>query len=161
MSDLDRLKQAEAAREKTIAEWRAKQINEHTLPSGLVVLMRDVDILALAFNGQIPNTMLGMVEEVARTNGVIQAEDLARFGEMVNLMAFACVVEPPIAKEADETHIGIDELSGADRIEIFMIANREVGNLKTFRTVEGEPVDALSPVEDVREAASRAGKASD
>jgi hypothetical protein len=161
MSDLDKVKQSELARKKTIAEWRAKQINEHELPSGLVVQMRDVDILAMAFDGKIHNTMLGMVDEVTAKNGVIQSEDLTKFGELVNLCVFACVVEPPIAEEADDLHIGIRELTGADRIEIFTIANREVGNLKTFRQVETKSVDVVSPGEDVREAPVETAEAKD
>src|SRR5690348_14723395 len=127
MSDLKQLEQSQLDRRKMIAAWRSKKTIEHTLPSGLVVKMRDVDLLALVFDGKIPNTMLGMVEEMQRSKGVIQTEDLTKFGDLVNLLALECVIEPPIALQADEDHIGINELSGADRIDIFMYANREVG----------------------------------
>jgi hypothetical protein len=150
MSDLNNLSQSQLAHQQMIAEWRAKQVHEHTLPSGLVVKMRDVDLLALAFNGDIPNTMLGMVEEIQKAAGVIQTDDLVKFGGLINRLAITCVVEPPLALEPDELHIGVNELSGPDRIDIFMHANREVGNLQTFRPVEDKPMDVIQPGEDIR-----------
>lgn len=155
MSELDSLKQSQAAKRKQLAEWRAKKFHDLTLPSGLVVKIKDVDLIALAFDGKIPNTMLGMVEELQRAKGVIQAESLDKFGEVVNILIRNCVVDPQISDAPGEDSICIDELNGADRIEIFMFANREVGELTNFRPVEEQPVESVQPGNDLQPAAEQ------
>lgn len=132
MSDLQNVEQGKTARRENLAKWRANRKHELTLPSGLIVEVRDATMTDLVLTGTLPPALLAELEKVAPGKQV----DLGRFagtsdfGKLVNELVKICVVDPPIADLADDDHIGMDELTGDDRMAVFTWANREVAAMK-------------------------------
>ena len=153
--DLGRLNQSQQARRDNLAQWRASQRHETTLPSGLMVVLRDVTMTDLLFTGKLPASMLDMAQSaVEQGKADIDLKSLAKNGQdlklLINELVLLCLVEPKIAEQPDEDHIGIDELNGDDKMSIFNWANREVEQVRSFREGENEPVAALQPGNGVR-----------
>lgn len=151
---LDRLKQAQAARRQTLAQWRESQLHELSLPSGMTVFVRDVTMTDLMFTGKLPDAMLDMADEASKSNQPnIDLKKLARngveFKALMDALCILCVVEPPIAEKADDEHISIDELNADDKMAIFNWVNREVETMRPFRD-ETQPVASVQPGEWVR-----------
>lgn len=120
-----------------LQDWRNKRnaVEELTLQSGLVVTCRRVALLDLAANGQIPTPLLGMVEQFANSSTgtvKINVHELPQITELVNLVVQTVVVAPAIAAEPSETHLGINELSFAERMVIFGWANGPATQLAPF-----------------------------
>lgn len=132
--------------------WRASRKTTKTLPSGLEVILKRVSLLDLAMNGDIPNTMAGMVDDmIDQTKTVeVKATDFKEYGDVINLVVKACVLEPAVADESDETHLGLREMPMEDRLEIFDWANEGVEQLHPFRAGEKEPVAAAQPGDGLR-----------
>ena len=138
-----RMEQAKLARDKTLAQYRANQFKEMTLKkSGLTVYLRDASITDLMLAGKLPQSLLGAIQ--AESDG--QAVDLKKFagendfGALVDAVVMACAVEPPIGEVADDLHLGLHEIPGDDRMEIFNWANREVAPVADqFRNQPAEP----------------------
>lgn len=115
-----------------LQQWRENNIKPLTLPSGLDVKVREVKLLDLAFNGNIPVTLNGMLESLLNKPEV-KADELAKFGELVNMVVKAAMIEPAVADVADDTHVAVQELPAEDRLHIFNWANREATQLTQFR----------------------------
>ena len=152
---LNRLKQAQAARRETLAQFRANQIKELPLPSGTVVFVKDVTMTDLMLTGKLPDNLLDVSQEAAsqgKENVDLKAisRNGAEFKVMLDTLARLCIVEPPIADVGDDDHLGIDELSSDDKMAIFNWVNREVEPVRSFREGENEPVAALQPGNGVR-----------
>jgi len=150
--DLERLMQSQKAK---LAQWRASRRHEETLPSGLEVLLRDASMTDLLFTGKLPASMLDMAQSAAdRGNTAIDLKSLATNGKdfklLIDELVLLCLVEPKIAETPDDEHIGLNELSGEDRMFIFNWVNREVEQVRPFREGENEPVAALQPGNGVR-----------
>ena len=155
MSDqLNRLKQAQAARRETLAQFRANQIKELPLPSGTVVFVKDVTMTDLMLTGKLPDVMLDIAQEAAKDGTGMDLKAIAKNGAefklMLDTLTRLCVVEPPIVDVGDEEHLGIHEISSDDKMAIFNWVNREVEQLKPFRQGEAEPVAAVQPGDGVR-----------
>jgi len=92
-----------------------------------------VGILDLLANGDIPTPLLGQVESLAR--GQVQAglDGMKSYAEAINCVVKGCVVDPPVADEPDETHLGICEIPFEDRMEIFAWANAGSVPAEPFR----------------------------
>lgn len=136
MSELETINQTAQDRRKMIAQWRAGRRHEMTLPSGLPVVLRDATIMDLVISGNVPQTLMEMIVKSAEKDGGVDLQAFAGardFGALVDALVRACLVEPGIAETADDDHITLDELSGADKMEIFNWANREVEQAKPFR----------------------------
>jgi hypothetical protein len=132
MSDLQSVEQSKTARRENLAKWRANRKHELTLPSGLIVEVRDATMTDLVLAGTLPPALLAEVEKGA-SGGQADLSRLAGtpdFGKLVNELVKVCVVDPPIADQTDDEHIGLDELTGDDRMAIFTWANREVAAMK-------------------------------
>jgi hypothetical protein len=147
---LDRLKRSEQSRRAMLAQWRENQKHEATLPSGLVIMLRDVTMTDLLFTGKLPQSMLTIAQAAATDeSSKIDLKDLASNGHdlklLVNELVLLCVVEPKIAETPDEDHIGIDELNGDDKMFIFNWVNREVEQIRPFREGENQPVAVIQP----------------
>ena len=102
-----------------LQEWREQGTAEIELPSGLQVkVKKNVDLLDLALGGDIPNDLLGEVSKWISPQGKLDVdlEDFARLRPVLNALVKRMFIEPPAADQADETHIGVDELPGLDRI---------------------------------------------
>jgi len=118
-----------------LSEWRQKQAGEeYTLPSGLDVKLRRVSMLDLAQRGEIPETIRPAVDEfVARgKDNRVGVAEIQQFGEVVDLVARACLVEP--------AELDISELPFSDRQAIFAWANEQAASLARFR---GQPNGAV------------------
>jgi len=134
---IENVEQSQRARRENLAAWRASRNHELPLPSGLVVLVRDASIMDLVINGNVPQTLMSMIVDAAKTDGAVDLSKFSGdngFGILVTEMTKICVVDPPIADFADDDHIRLDEISGADRMAIFQHANREVEQVKSFRS---------------------------
>src|SRR3990172_1607756 len=57
----DHMMQAQQARAQNLKRWREQRLHEETLPSGLEVLLRDVDLASVAIEGNIPNTLIDLI----------------------------------------------------------------------------------------------------
>ena len=145
---IETLEQSQQARRESLAAWRKGRTHELRLPSGLTVVVRDATVMDLVINGNVPQTLMQMIIGQAEGSGQVDLNQLsgnAEFGSLINEMVKICVVEPPLADVSDDDHLGLYELSGADRMAIFSDANREVEQVKTFRGEQAEPVDAAQP----------------
>lgn len=154
-TQLNRLKQAQGARRETLAQFRANQIKELVLPSGMQILVKDASMTDLMLTGKLPDMLLDIAEEAA-TQGQnnLDLRKISKNGPefkiLLDVLARICVVEPPIADVGDDEHLGIDEITGDDKMAIFNWANREVEQIKSFREGESEPVAALQHGDRVR-----------
>jgi hypothetical protein len=111
-----------------LTEWRQKQAGEEfTLPSGLDVKLRKVSMMDLAQRGSIPETIRPAVDEFITRgkDGRIGLSDIQQFGEVIDLVARSCLVEP-----AD---LDLAELTWADKQAIFAWANEQAAGLARFR----------------------------
>lgn len=128
-----------------LAEWRAVREGgeEGVLPSGLAVRLRRVSVLDLAQSGRIPQTLTpkvnGLMKNPDRTMGL---DELSELGEVVDLVAAACLVEP--------AGLTVAELPWADRLAIYLWANEATGRLEMFRQPQGKSVDAAFAVGELR-----------
>lgn len=134
-----RLAQKERDRKMELHAWRASRTTTKTLPSGLEVTLKRVSLLDLAMNGNIPNALAGMVDDVIDAEKIkkVQAADFAQFGQVIDLVVKACVISPMIADVADEEHLAVSELPMEDRLEVFSWANEGVEQIAPFRPQTG------------------------
>lgn len=142
------LKQSVQAKRKTLAEWRANRIHERTLPSGLVVQLRDVSMTDLMFTGRLPDSIVNLAKESAENGGgnfdlEMISKNTADFNTMLNTLAELCLVEPKIGVAADDEHILIAELPADDKMDIFSFVNRGAEQLRPFREGQDEPVESV------------------
>lgn len=144
----DRMEQAKRARAETLAQYRAGQYHEITLEkSGLTVFVRDASITDLMLLGKLPQTLINVIiEETENKDNSVDLSKFASsdmFGALVSGVVRVCVVEPPIEDKPGSDCLGIEEIPGDDRMQIFEWANREVAPVaKNFRQSSGELVDA-------------------
>lgn len=116
-----------------LTTWRAQRQSQLTLPSGLVVTVRRVDLIDLAAQGQIPTPLLDQIQAHLTDNaGRFQIADLALLGELPTIIARAAIIDPPLAETGDATHLGLDELPMQDKLAILTWAQQGVAPLATF-----------------------------
>jgi hypothetical protein len=134
-----------------LREWREKRKGEkRVLPSGLVVTVRRCDLLDLAAQGQIPAPLMAIAGNLVTTGIVVTMEDFSEYATVVNLLVRACMIDPPVAEDPDEEHVGINELPMKDRIAVYSWANEGVAMLAPFREERREPADAGRSGDEVR-----------
>jgi hypothetical protein len=129
-----------------LAEWRAARTVPETLPSGLPVLLkRNVQLIDVAAQGDIPEPLIPQVEVLINQSKagplLIEVKDLPRHAGVIDLVVKAVLVDPPVADEADDTHIALRELDFYDRMWIFNWAHGGASSLATFP----EPARARTP----------------
>jgi len=123
-----------------LREWREKRKGEkRVLPSGLVVMVRRCDLLDLAERGQIPAPLVAMANKLVTTGVLVTVDNFQEYAAGVDLLASACIIDPPVAEEPDETHVGIHELPMKDRIAVYNWANEGVALLAPFREQPEQP----------------------
>lgn len=158
MSDqLKKLQQSQKARRENLAQWRANRLHELELPSGMTVWVKDVSMMDLMLTGKLPESILEFADaEALQGKAEIDLKKIVKngadFNVMLDTVVRACVMEPPIADRGDDDHLGLDEITGDDKMAIFTWANREVEQLRPFREGEMERVQALQPGDGVRAA---------
>ena len=137
---LPAIEQSEQAKAKNLAKWRASRLHEMTLPSGLEVTIRDVDIASIIIEGNIPNTLIDLVtsddfqklsEEEAGKK--ILSGNSSDFVALLKALAIASLVKPAIGDKADEEHILYSELTLEDKMQLFMFLNRDAQAVRSFR----------------------------
>jgi hypothetical protein len=121
-----------------LEEWRKRREEGEPfqLDSGLVIYIRNVTLMDLAAQGDIPVPLMGQAGTVAqgfRTGDLEKVKDTI---PLVNLVVKAAVVRPRIEDEPGPGVLGIGELTVAERLSIFGRASR-IGSLTPFRQ---EPV---------------------
>lgn len=125
-----------------LQEWRNTQLSDVTLPSGLTVTVKKVDLLTLVMEGSIPATLLTKAKDNA-AGGKTATLDLSEVPELkgaLDAYALATIVSPPIVPGAgDDEHLGLDELPGTDKLALFERANAGVNALAGFRQEAGQP----------------------
>jgi hypothetical protein len=142
---IDRMKQSQEDTRQMLATWRKNRVHEVTLPSGLDVLLKDVTMTDLLLTGKLPESMMEMAQSAAEQGKKdIDLKALAKNGHdlkiLIDELTMICVVEPKIAGIPDDEHIGLDELSGEDKMFIFNWVNREVEQVRSFREGESKPL---------------------
>jgi hypothetical protein len=151
MSDqLERLKQSQRARREMLSQWRSNRLVEKTLPSGMIVWLKDVSMMDLVLTGKLPEGIMDFVEKSTEDGkNEIDLKEVAKagpgMGEMMNILAMLCIVEPPVAEIGDEEHLGLNEITGDDKMFIMNWANREVKEIRPFREGEMESVATVQP----------------
>ncbi len=143
----------------SVAEWREKNGPEEVeLPSGSVALLRSPHILDLVAQGVIPATLVAELEGLERKSGsdlLQNADQVERFRGMLNAVAKAAFVMPPVGDEGTDEQLGVDEVSFEDRLFVFNRCTRGARRLEPFRAEPGGDVDGAPAGEDVREEAER------
>jgi hypothetical protein len=138
-----------------VSTWRAAMVQEYELPSGNVARLKRISLVDLVEQGDIPQTLTGLVAEVAQKQELRQLslEELKDFADVVNLVVKACFVEPPVSDEPTEESLGVHEISFVDRAEVFRWANEPARRLRLFRTKQESAVHPALLELDVREPA--------
>lgn len=162
MSELDNLNQSEASKRVTLAEWRASRRHELTLPSGLVVVVRDVDMTDLFVTGMLPDSVIDLANSSSESGKEeLELEEVLAlvkkngkdFADMMDAFVQAALVEPKVGETADDEHITLAELPMGDKTAIMQFVNRGAEQMRPFRPETGEPVAAVQPGDGVRKKA--------
>jgi len=146
--------------------WYDRQITAVTLPSGNTARLRQVDLFDLMVQGNIPDSLTGLVAQQLRMNKG-QPEQLSEagpintmkgYGELLEVTALAAFVEPQLVKaEADEdldsNKLWVGRLSVADKNAVFNWANGKAKHIEPFRAEPAAVMGDAQPGEDVPPAA--------
>ena len=140
-----------------LQEWRErrKETQDFLTPSGLVVKLKRLTLLDLVEQGEIPVPLAGIVNRLLQENVELDVDNHPEFAPAIDLVARACIVDPLVADEPDEKHLGIKELPAKDRLAIYTWANQESTLLLPFRQEPEEPAGAAPGGDELREAPQR------
>lgn len=135
--------------------WREmrNRVEEVTLPSGLEVTLRKVELLDLVGQGDVPETLNVLVKKATSTG--FDVSDVKAFMPLLNIVTRACLVQPALSEEADAEHLTLDEIPVGDRLAIFSWANQEADALGKFRPEQNGRVASAQRGERVRKKAKR------
>lgn len=150
--DLARMKQSQQAKRTNLADWWANQFTELDLPSGLHVVVRDVDFEDLMALGNVPNTLIGFLPELQGLSDEeagtrMMKEHPDTFAQLLEQIVKACLVEPAVGEKTDlsSSTIALQDIRGKDRMFLFNWTNREVKQVHPFRDGEREPAESAQP----------------
>lgn len=138
--DLDQMKQSAQDRTLNLKKWREQRLHQETLPSGLQVVLRDVDLAGVMLEGNIPNTLIDLIsseefqslsEEDAGKR--VLGGDMQGFNVMLRKLVEAAFVEPIVSDVADDKHILYSELSLEDKLFVFNFLSRDAQKVRSFR----------------------------
>ena len=142
---LDRMKQSQQDRIQQLRKWRASKTHEETLPSGLPVVLRDVDMADVMLDGNIPNTLIDLItsdgfQDLSEKEAGkrILAGDTQGFNTLLKKVVEAAFVEPRIGTVADDQHILYSELTLDDKMFVFNLLSRDAQAVRSFREGENE-----------------------
>jgi hypothetical protein len=128
-----------------VEEWRRRRQEGElvTLPSGMVARLRRIHILDLVEQGEIPASLATLASELvsaSRTN--LNAGAMKRYGQIVNRVVRAAMVEPRVGDEPTKEQLAVDELEMLDRLAIFNYGNVSTRSLRLFRPEQKESVES-------------------
>jgi hypothetical protein len=156
------LDQSSADKRMDLAHWRASRRHEMDLPSGLHVVIKDIDMTDLVLTGKLPSSILTEAKKAAEVADVVDLEKMALelmekdgpdFKKMIDAIAAAALLEPAVGPIADDTHITIDELTTDDKLAIMGFVNREVDQLRSFRPGQEQSVATIQHGDGLRDEA--------
>lgn len=166
MNEFERLKQSELAKHVNLAEWRAGQFHPLDLPSGLKVIVRDVDMTDLLLTGLMPPSIIDMAEKAAEAEKAevdlqeigsqVMSENREDFLSFLNAITRASLAYPAVVDdvaETDDDHIALSEIKMVDKTAIMEWVNRGAEQIRPFRDGEDEPVAAVQPGDGLRKKA--------
>lgn len=120
-----------------------------TLPSGLAVRAKRVDLQVMLAQGTIPNPLIEVVSEALERGQQMDPKELvgdkvnldkvAEMYELVNSVVVASVVEPRISsvpedpEDRDDDQLYVDEVEDEDKMFIFQWAGGGTDDVATFR----------------------------
>ena len=135
-----------------LQQWRERGRTE-TLPSGLKVRYVEVSLLDLAIDGDIPAPLVGLVDQMISGDEVeVEIDDFARLAPMINGLIKRAVVDPPVADEPDDDHLGVEELPATDRLYLFRVLNEGAQALEPFREGDEQPLADTQSGDGLRDA---------
>lgn len=143
----------------TVREWReSNKPEEVELPSGKVALLRRVHIMDLALNGAIPSTLLAEAAQYSQKGEplaitVRDDKDFQRWLGLINPVVIAAFVEPKVTLKPSEDTLGVEEISGSDRLTVFRWANEGASTLEPFRPTTDPGLESPPGSQDVQPAA--------
>jgi len=141
----------------SVAEWREKNRPQDVeLPSGNVAKLRKVHLVDLVIQGMIPATLVAEAEALKDADGTALVQDLEKltgFREMLNAVAKATFVEPPVGDGGTDAQLGVDEVPFDDLVHVFNWCNGRSRQLEPFRSEPERDVDAVPDGVGVRDAA--------
>lgn len=134
----------------SLAEFRERQVRDAVLPKcQLAVQMRaNVELLDLVYEGLIPQTLLDIAlaaretpdqKEDDRTRARRNFEKLADMRPALDAVFKAVIINPPVADEPDDEHLGILEVPFDDKVWVFQEVNAGAAQLALFRQKPDEP----------------------
>jgi hypothetical protein len=139
-----------------LQEWRDRG-EDVTLPSGLGMRLRPVNVLDLAMSGKIPAPLMEKLQPLVSGGKELEMslEVFTDLSPALNELAKLAAVEPQVADEPGENCLGVEELPAMDRLFIFKWAHEAAGGagLGKFRAGSEESVAPAQPGEPVRDAA--------
>ena len=143
-----------------LQEWRQRG-ELVTLPSGLEVKLRPVNVLDLAVSGKIPAPLMEKLQPLISGKGKeleVSLETFEVLGPALNELAKAAAIDPPVADDPDDDHLGVEELPAMDRLAIFKWAHEASGaaKLEKFRAGQEQSVAAAQSGKRVRDEAEPA-----
>ncbi len=150
--------------------WRANRQVTLQLPSGLTVVLRRVNLIDVVATGKLPAPLLGLVQDLVdeADKGVkpnLELADLPQYGELVEIVVQAAIVDPPIFNEAEleallaegidaeaqvrvrqryaDSHLQVADLSWDDRTEIFNCVSKGAKEIAPFSKQSGDGQNAV------------------
>lgn len=130
-----RLAQKEKVKRMNLQDLKKSLVQETTLQNGLDVKIKDVGMMDLAMDGDIPDTLSDLFSDAMAED--VGLDDMPKFGELVNLVCCHVIAEPKFSTErGDEDYIG-NYLNARERLSLFGWANREADSVRPFRSEEG------------------------
>lgn len=146
------LDQSQKAKAMNLAAWRASRLHEIDLPSGLPVIVRDIDMTDLMMMGKLPDTIMDQAIAASKITDSVDLEKMGlelmknngpEYKKFLDTIATAALYSPKISDVPDDNHITLDELTTDDKTAIMQYVNREVEQIKSFREGEDQPLAAI------------------
>lgn len=136
-----------------------------TLPSGLTIKVRSVDLVSLVVSGKVPNALLTTIQshlsplegdttldDATKIAESMSPEELSETFSLMDTLVIAMAMEPEVHKvpenenERDENLLYVDELGSEDKL--FMFKWSQEGLESANRFPKG-PETNLVPMEEV------------
>lgn len=135
-----------------LSAWRASRRHEFDLPSGLHVVLRDVDMTDILLTGNLPASVIGLAQTAASESDELDLEKVGLemmqkngpdFVALLDGIVKAALLEPEIGETPDDMHITLAELPMGDKSAIMEFVNRGAEKMRPFREGRDEPVAAV------------------